>query len=231
MKFVQQVRCLEMLCLSLMYLEDPWREIGYGTMAAILKGSNPAEIIPVLSILKDLIPRVDIDQWKPLWPDFVRLARHTNPVVRQRVYEIFQKAFDLVEHQDPHFAPAILRGCTDTNAELANTMQNFLADKLPTDSTMDRLLMYLSHFYASSTEDCFIAFFSHFLLERTTHSQQYSQPIFDKPLDDVPFEWIDFSASISQSSQSPSRSWQHRSKLPTTRTFQVNKSFRNLNTG
>ena len=220
------MRCLEVVSLSWMYLEDPWREIGYGTVAAILKGSNPAEIIPVLSILKNLIPRVDVEQWKPLWPDFIRLARHSNPAVRQRVYEIFQKAFDLVDpHQDPHFAPAILRACTDTNPELANMMQNFLADKLPADSTMDRLLMYLSHFYSSSTEDCFIAFFSHFLLERTTHSQHYSQPIFDKPLDDVPFEWIDFSASISQSSQSLNRSWHHRTKLSVTRSFQVGVLF------
>jgi len=208
-----------------MYLEDPWREIGCGTMMAILKGSNPAEIIPVLSILKNLIPRVDLDQWKPLWPDFIRLARHSNPAVRHHVYEIFQKAFDLAEHQDSQFAPAILQSCTDNNLELANMMQNFLADKLPTDSTMDRLLMYLSHFYSSSTEDCFIAFFSHFLLERTTHSPQYCQPIFDKPLDDVPFEWIDFSSSISQSSQSLNRSWHHRTRLSTNRTFQVDKSF------
>ena len=177
-----------------MYMEDPWREIGFQTLDTVLKGSNAAEILPVLSILKELIPRVDISQWKPLWPSLVRLSVHKNAVLRRKLYEIFQKSFDLIDHGDPDFAAAILRGCVDADAQLAAMMQNFLADKLPADSTMERALMFLRDFYCASTEDFFAAFFSHFLLERTAHSQQYLQPIFDHPLDDVPFQDVHFAS-------------------------------------
>lgn len=220
-----QTRCLEILSASLKYMEDPWKEIGLETMSAILKGSNPAEIIPVLAILKDLIQRVEIREWKPLWPRLVWLSRHENPACRRSVHQVFQKAFDLIDHRDPDFAAAILCACTDVNEQLANDMQNFLAQKLPSDSTMDRLLTYLSDFYSPATEDIFIPFLTHFLLERTTYSQQYSEPLFAKPLDDIPFELVDFSTL---NSQSPSRSWNSSGRVSTRRQFQVKEMFSSI---
>lgn len=193
-------------------MEDPWKEIGFSTIESFLKGSNPAEICPVLILLKNLLPRVDVDQWKPLWPALARLSRHQHILVRSRLYDVYRKAFDLIDPCDPAIAQAVLRACSDENQELADEMQNFLAEKLP-NSTMERLLTYVTQF--STLEEFFIPYCSHFLLERTTTNHTYREPMFDRPLDDIPFEEVDLASLSSQSALS---SW-NRSHV--SRTFQV----------
>lgn len=180
-------------------MEDPWKEIGYGTIESILKGSNPAELCPILSLVKDLIPRVDISEWKPLWPSLVRLSRHQNVECRSRLYEIFKKALDLSDPVVPEFAQAILRACTDEDQELAIKMQNFLAEKLPS-STTDRLLTYITDFYSPDSEEVFVPYCSHFLLERATKHHVYLEPIFNEPLETIPFQVFDLTSLASQSS-------------------------------
>ena len=192
------------MAISWPYIEDPWKEIGFGTIESILKGSNPAELCPTLSLLLNLIPRIEISDWKPLWPTLVRLSRHQNVECRSHLYDVFKKALDLSDPIDPEFAQAVLRGCTDQDQELAVKMQNFLAEKLP-NSTMERLLAYVTDFYSSGSEEFFLPYCSHFLLERSTQSHVYVDPIFDHPLDDIPFEVFDLASFSSQSfSQRPS---------------------------
>jgi len=186
-----------------MYLEDPWRQITRDTMEEILKSSNVAEICPVLSLLKELIGRVDYDEWRPLWKSLVRLARHQNTTVRSSLYEVFRTAYDLPNGDKRMVSGALLRACSDSDINLKNEMQNFVAEKLP-ETTSERLLAYLEEFFqpeASADEDGhqFIAYCSSNLLERATKSHLFSQPIFDQPLDDVPFVEFDI-ASLAQSS-------------------------------
>lgn len=186
-------------------MEDPWKEIGYGTFESTLKGKNPAELCPVLQLLKNLIPRIEIKDWKSLWPALVRLSRHENVECRSHLYEVFKKAFDLSDPGDPDFAQAILRGCNDPNQELAVKMQNFLAEKLP-DTTTDRLIVYLTNYYCPGLEEYFLPFCSHFLLERTSHTHDYREPIFGQPLDDIPFETFDL-ASLGSQGHSGTPTW------------------------
>lgn len=201
-------------------MEDPWKEIGFKTIESVLKGSNSAELCPVLSLVKDLIPRLEINEWKPLWPTLIRLSRHENVQCRSRLYEVFKKAFDLSDPRDPEFAQAILRACTDENKELAVNMQNFLAEKLP-NSTMDRLLVYVTDFYAPGSEDYFLPYSLHFLLERTTHSHINRESIFDQPLDDIPFQLLDL-ASLSSQSLSQRPSWNNFGRSFSYGSIQVN---------
>ena len=203
-------------------MEDPWKEIGLKTIESVLKGSSPAELCPVLSLVKDLIPRLEISEWKPLWPTLIRLSRHENVECRSRLYEIFKKAFDLSDPCDPEFAQAILRACTDQDKVLAVMMQNFLAEKLP-NSTMDRLLVYVTDFYAPGSEDYFLPYSLHFLLERTTHSHLYRDSIFDQPLDDIPFQLLDL-ASLSSQSHSQRPSWNIFGRTFSYGSIQVNSS-------
>lgn len=187
------------MAISWQFLEDPWKEIGFETIESVLKGKNPAELCPVLLLLKNLIPRVDISEWKPLWPTLARLSRHNNVECRSRLYEVFKKALDLSDPLDPIFAQAILRACADQNQELAVKMQNFLAEKLPT-ATTDRLLAYVTDFYYPGSEEYFLPYCSYFLLERATQSHVYRDPIFEQPLADIPFEVFDLASLSSQSS-------------------------------
>ncbi|KAI9558578.1 hypothetical protein GHT06_015366 [Daphnia sinensis] len=197
-------RCLEVVARSWYYMEDPWKEIGFKTIESTLKGSNPAELCPMLALVKDLIPRVEVEVWKPLWPTLIRLSRHQNVECRSRLYEVFKKAFDLSESRDSEFAQAILKACGDQDEELAVKMQNFLAEKLP-NGTMDRLLAYVTDFYSLEAEEYFLPYCLHFLLERTTQSHLYREPIFDQPLDDIPFQSFDLLSFSSQTaSQRPS---------------------------
>lgn len=196
-------------------MEDPWKEIGFSTIESVLKGSNPAELRPILLLVKNLIPRVDIDQWKPLWPTLVRLSRHQDGLCRSGLYDVFKVAFDLSDPHDPAIAQAVLRACTDQEKELADQMQNFLAEKLP-NSTTDRLLAYVTEFCTS--EDYFIPYCSHFLLERTTTNHSYRDPIFDQPLDDIPFEVVDLAHLSFQNSFSQRGSL---NRNYSSRTFQV----------
>lgn len=192
-----KVRCLEVLAASWMHLEDPWREVGKDTIESILKGTSPAELCPVLSVLKELIRRLDVHQWKPLWPTLLRLERHRNVAVRSHLHELFQIAYDC-DSSDPDFAQALLRSCTDDDQDLAVKMQNFLAEKLPAD-TPDRLLAYVENFYSPGSMNNFLPFCSHFILERATHSHLFRQPVFEQPLDDIPFEVMELSTPGSQS--------------------------------
>uniref|UniRef100_A0A0P6IJU2 non-specific serine/threonine protein kinase n=1 Tax=Daphnia magna TaxID=35525 RepID=A0A0P6IJU2_9CRUS len=197
-------RCLEVVARSWYYMEDPWKEIGFKTIESTLKGSNPADLCPMLALVKDLIPRVEVEEWKPLWPTLIRLSRHQNVECRSRLYEVFKKAFDLSGSHDSEFAQAVLKACSDQDEELAVKMQNFLAEKLP-NGTMDRLLAYVTDFYSPGAEDYFLPYCLHFLLERTTQSHLYREPIFDQPLDDVPFQSFDLLSLSSQTvSQRPS---------------------------
>ena len=196
-----------------MHLEDPWREISRDTIETILKGSNAAELCPVLSILKELIPRLEVHQWKPLWSSLVRLERHQIILVRSHVHEVYKKAYDL-DPKDPDFAQALLRGCTDSDRELAVGMQNFLAEKLPT-STSDRLLAYVKDFYAPGSDDYFLPYCSHFLLELTTQNHMFKEPVFAHPLDEIKFEVMDLSTPGSQS-MSHRASWMPGSYRPQT---------------
>ena len=190
-----------MIAAGWMYLEDPWNQVTRNTMEGILKGSNAAEICPVLSLLKELIGRVDFEQWRPLWKTLVRLARHQNPSVRSSLYEVFRTAYDLPNGDKRMVSGALLRACSDSDVNLKNEMQNFVAEKLP-ETTTERLLAYLEEFFqpeAAADEDGhqFIAYCSSYLLERATKSHLFSQPIFDQPLDDVPFVEFDI-ASLAQ---------------------------------
>lgn len=201
-------------------MEDPWKEIGFKTIESTLKGSNPADLCPMLALVKDLIPRVEVEEWKPLWPTLIRLSRHQNVECRSRLYEVFKKAFDLSGSHDSEFAQAVLKACSDQDEELAVKMQNFLAEKLP-NGTMDRLLAYVTDFYSPGAEDYFLPYCLHFLLERTTQSHLYREPIFDQPLDDVPFQSFDL-LSLSSQTVSQRPSWSNFGRGFSYGTIQVN---------
>lgn len=191
-----QARCLEVLSLSWRYMEDPWKEIGRSTIEDILKRTNPAELTPVLKLLAHLIPRLDLEEWMPLWGRLVRLAQHENVLCRTNLYELFKIAFEKAPTK-AEFAEALLRACGDLNQELASSVQNFLAEKLPS-AAVDRIISYLKHFYSPGNEDHFLPYFSYFVLERTTKSPRYREPIFEHPLEDVPFETLDLLSLSSQ---------------------------------
>ena len=205
-----QSRCLEVIAAGWKYLEDPWLEISPATIQEFLKGSNAAEICPILSLLKEMIGRVDLQEWHPLWKPLVRLARHQNVPVRSALYEVFRTAYDLPNGDRRMVSGALLRACSDSDNNLRNEMQNFVAEKLPA-TTSERLLVYLDEFFQPETavdEDGhqFIACCSSYLLERAKQSHLFSQPVFDQPLDDVSFTEYDI-ASLAQSS------WQHQGSL------------------
>lgn len=191
-----QARCIEILSESWQYMEDPWKEIGRGTFEDILKKTNPAELTPMLKLLTLLIPRLELADWLPLWGRLTRIAQHENVACRSKLYELFKRAFDIAPSK-AEFAQALLRACTDQNQELASSVQNFLSEKLP-NTAVDRVFAYLKQFYLPANEHQFLPYFSYFVLERTTKSPRYREPIFDRPLADVPFEVLDLSFLSSQ---------------------------------
>lgn len=177
-------------------MEDPWKEIGRSTFEDILKNPNPAFLIPTLKLLTHLIPRLELDEWLPLWGRLSRLAQHENVECRSTLYELLRKAFDGAPTK-AEFAQALLRACTDQNQELAIEVQNYLSEKLP-NTAIDRILSYVKNFYSAGSEDRFLPYFSYFLLERATKSPRYREPVFEHPLADVPFEVLDLSSLSSQ---------------------------------
>jgi len=175
-------------------------------ITSILKGSSSAEICPILTILKDLIPKLEILQWKPqLWTILIRLERHHALAVRSCLHELYRKLYDSLP-SDPDLPKALLRICgTESDPELATRMENFAAEKLPQTDTTERILKYVEDFYYPEG-DYFLSYLSHFLLERCSKSHKYQNPIFKEALIKVQFQPMDLCTPGSQS-MSSRRSW------------------------
>ena len=199
-----QVRSLEMLSESWPDFEDPWKDIGYETINCALKSSNSSEVIPMLSLMNSLIGRIDCKDWQTVWPNLEKLWRHPNKKCRHLVAQVFRKAYDSIDgRSDPRLVKVILSACNDQDQDIRDAMLTFLGEKLP-ESARDRTLQFICHFYTPETEPMFLPIFTYLVLQLVSKNHAYSDAIYQEPLDQVVFQDMDWTRTLSTTMRSAS---------------------------
>ncbi|XP_038296991.1 DNA-dependent protein kinase catalytic subunit isoform X3 [Canis lupus familiaris] len=152
-----------------------------------------------LDIIYKMMAKLKPVELRDLLNSVVEFISHPSPVCREQMYNILMWIHD--NYRDPESQAdddsrevfklakdVLIQGLIDENAGLQLIIRNFWSHetRLPSN-TLDRLLA-LNSLYSPKIEVHFLSLATDFLLEMTSLSPDYANPVFEHPLSECEFQ-------------------------------------------
>ncbi|XP_076033927.1 DNA-dependent protein kinase catalytic subunit-like [Oratosquilla oratoria] len=193
------LRCLVSYASS---LEDVYAHLKEQNLLEVLRRKEPSTQLVSLELVDAVMLRLAPKHLMEFLPGIVDFVGHPTPKCRELMYQILFKVYDKysceTEGESLHIAQesrtTLLRGTTDKDAALRQTVLNYWTNRTP-GTLPERLLYILKEMYSADIEDSFLQLATYILMEATQSSPDYTLPMFTKPLTDCKFREFKVSGS------------------------------------
>ncbi|XP_044937720.1 DNA-dependent protein kinase catalytic subunit isoform X2 [Mustela putorius furo] len=196
---VMKTLCLEVVLCRAEEITDLYLQLKSKDFIQVMKHRDDERQKVCLDIIYTMMAKLKPVELRELLNPVVEFISHPSPVCREQMYNILMWVHD--NYRDPESQAddesrevfklakdVLIQGLIDENAGLQLIIRNFWSHetRLPSN-ILDRLLA-LNSLYSPKIEMHFLSLATDFLLEMTSMSPDYPNPVFEHPLSECEFQ-------------------------------------------
>uniref|UniRef100_A0A452TWI8 DNA-dependent protein kinase catalytic subunit n=1 Tax=Ursus maritimus TaxID=29073 RepID=A0A452TWI8_URSMA len=196
---VMKTLCLEVVLCRAEEITDLYLQLKSKDFIQVMKHRDDERQKVCLDIIYKMMAKLKPVELRELLNPVVEFISHPSPVCREQMYNILMWVHD--NYRDPESQAddesreifklakdVLIQGLIDENAGLQLIIRNFWSHetRLPSN-ILDRLLA-LNSLYSPKIEMHFLSLATDFLLEMTSVSPDYPNPVFEHPLSECEFQ-------------------------------------------
>ncbi|KAM5298283.1 DNA-dependent protein kinase catalytic subunit [Ctenodactylus gundi] len=196
---VMKTLCLEVVLCRAEEITDLYLQLKSKDFIQVMRHRDDERQKVCLDIIYKIMAKLKPAELRELLSPVVEFVSHPSPMCREQMYNILMWIHD--NYRDPEsqtdndsleiFKMAkdvLIQGLIDENPGLQLIIRNFWSheSRLPSN-TLDRLLA-LNTLYSPEIEAHFLSLATNFLLEMTSMSPDYPNPMFEHPLSECEFQ-------------------------------------------
>ncbi|XP_077022849.1 DNA-dependent protein kinase catalytic subunit isoform X2 [Tamandua tetradactyla] len=196
---VMKTLCLEVVLYRAEEITDIYLKLKSKDFIQVMKHRDDERQKVCLNIIYKIMAKLKPVELRELLTPIVEFISHPSPTCREQMYNILMWIHD--NYRDPESQTdddsqeifklakdVLIQGLIDENLGLQLIIRNFWSHetRLPSN-TLDRLLA-LNSLYSPKTEMHFLSLATDFLLEMTSMSPDYPNPMFEHPLSECTFQ-------------------------------------------
>ncbi|XP_045042014.2 DNA-dependent protein kinase catalytic subunit isoform X3 [Desmodus rotundus] len=196
---VMKTLCLEVVLCRSEVITDLYLQLKSKDFIQVMRHRDDERQKVCLDIIYKMMAKLKPVELRELLNPVVEFISHPSPVCREQMYNILMWIHD--NYRDPESQAdddsqeifklakdVLIQGLTDENLGLQLIIRNFWSHetRLPSN-TLDRLLA-LNSLYSPKIEMHFLSLATDFLLEMTSMSPDYLNPVFEYPLSECRFQ-------------------------------------------
>uniref|UniRef100_A0A452QYJ1 DNA-dependent protein kinase catalytic subunit n=1 Tax=Ursus americanus TaxID=9643 RepID=A0A452QYJ1_URSAM len=196
---VMKTLCLEVVLCRAEEITDLYLQLKSKDFIQVMKHRDDERQKVCLDIIYKMMAKLKPVELRELLNPVVEFISHPSPVCREQMYNILMWVHD--NYRDPESQAddesreifklakdVLIQGLIDENAGLQLIIRNFWSHetRLPSN-ILDRLLA-LNSLYSPKIEMHFLSLATDFLLEMTSMSPDYPNPVFEHPLSECEFQ-------------------------------------------
>uniref|UniRef100_A0A8C0TDN8 DNA-dependent protein kinase catalytic subunit n=1 Tax=Canis lupus familiaris TaxID=9615 RepID=A0A8C0TDN8_CANLF len=196
---VMKTLCLEVVLCRAEEITNIYLELKSKDFIQVMRHRDDERQKVCLDIIYKMMAKLKPVELRDLLNSVVEFISHPSPVCREQMYNILMWIHD--NYRDPESQAdddsrevfklakdVLIQGLIDENAGLQLIIRNFWSHetRLPSN-TLDRLLA-LNSLYSPKIEVHFLSLATDFLLEMTSLSPDYANPVFEHPLSECEFQ-------------------------------------------
>ncbi|XP_077622037.1 DNA-dependent protein kinase catalytic subunit [Crocuta crocuta] len=196
---VMKTLCLEVVLCCAEEITDLYLQLKSKDFIQLMRHRDDERQKVCLDIIYKMMAKLKPIELRELLDPVVEFISHPSPVCREQMYNILMWVHD--NYRDPESQAdedsreifklakdVLIQGLIDENVGLQLIIRNFWSHetRLPSN-TLDRLLA-LNSLYSPKIEVHFLSLATDFLLEMTSMSPDYSNPVFEHPLSECEFQ-------------------------------------------
>nr|XP_055174250.1 DNA-dependent protein kinase catalytic subunit isoform X3 [Nyctereutes procyonoides] len=196
---VMKTLCLEVVLCRAEEITNIYLELKSKDFIQVMRHRDDERQKVCLDIIYKMMAKLKPVELRDLLNSVVEFISHPSPVCREQMYNILMWVHD--NYRDPESQAdddsrevfklakdVLIQGLIDENAGLQLIIRNFWSHetRLPSN-TLDRLLA-LNSLYSPKIEVHFLSLATDFLLEMTSLSPDYANPVFEHPLSECEFQ-------------------------------------------
>ncbi|XP_007947257.1 DNA-dependent protein kinase catalytic subunit [Orycteropus afer afer] len=196
---VMKTLCLEVVLCRAEKIEDLYLKLKSKDFNQVMRHRDDKRQKVCLDIIYKMMAKLKPLELRELMNSIVEFISHPSPICREQMYNILMWIHD--NYRDPESQTdvdsqeifklakdVLIQGLIDENLGLQLIIRNFWSHetRLPSH-TLDRLLA-LNSLYSPKIETHFLGLATDFLLEMTSLSPDYPNPIFEHPLSECKFQ-------------------------------------------
>ncbi|XP_045311337.1 DNA-dependent protein kinase catalytic subunit isoform X1 [Leopardus geoffroyi] len=196
---VMKTLCLEVVLCRAEEITDLYLQLKSKDFIQVMRYRDDERQKVCLDIIYKMMAKLKPVELRELLNPVVEFISHPSPVCREQMYNILMWVHD--NYRDPESQAdedsreifklakdVLIQGLIDENVGLQLIIRNFWSHetRLPSN-TLDRLLA-LNSLYSPKIEVHFLSLATDFLLEMTSMSPDYPNPVFEHPLSECEFQ-------------------------------------------
>ncbi|KAI5273209.1 Dna-Dependent Protein Kinase Catalytic Subunit [Manis pentadactyla] len=196
---VMKTLCLEVVLCRAEEITDLYLQLKSKDFIQIMRHRDDERQKVCLDIIYKMMAKLRPGELREFLNPVVEFVSHPSPVCREQMYNILMWIYD--NYRDPESQAdndsqeifklakdVLIQGLIDENHGLQLIIRNFWSHetRLPSN-TLDRLLA-LNSLYSPKIEVHFLSLATDFLLEMTSMSPDYLNPVFEHPLSECEFQ-------------------------------------------
>ncbi|KAM7075469.1 DNA-dependent protein kinase catalytic subunit isoform 1-T1 [Molossus nigricans] len=196
---VMKTLCLEVVLCRSEAITDVYLQLKSKDFVQVMRHRDDERQKVCLDIIYKMMAKLKPGELRELLDPVIEFISHPSPVCREQMYNILMWIHD--NYRDPESQAdddsqeifklakdALIQGLIDENLGLQLIVRNFWSHetRLPSN-TLDRLLT-LNSLYSPKIEMHFLSLATDFLLEMTSMSPDYLNPVFEHPLSECKFQ-------------------------------------------
>ncbi|ELV09918.1 DNA-dependent protein kinase catalytic subunit [Tupaia chinensis] len=209
---VMKTLCLEVVLSRAEEMADLFFQLKSKDFIHVMRHRDDERQKVCLDIIYKTMAKLKPVELRELLSPVVEFVSHPSPMCREQMYNILMWIHD--NYRDPEnqadddsqeifklAKDVLIQGLIDENLELQLIIRNFWSHetRLPAN-TLDRLLA-LNSLYSPKIEVHFLSLATDFLLEMTSMSPDYPNPVFEHPLSECEFQEIKSELKMKQDAQ------------------------------
>uniref|UniRef100_A0A8C6A8F9 DNA-dependent protein kinase catalytic subunit n=1 Tax=Marmota marmota marmota TaxID=9994 RepID=A0A8C6A8F9_MARMA len=196
---VMKTLCLEVVLCRAEEITDLYFQLKSKDFIQVMRHRDDERQKVCLDIIYKMLAKLKPVELRELLNPVVEFVSHPSPICREQMYNILMWIHD--NYRDPESQTdddsqelfklakdVLIQGLIDENLGLQLIIRNFWSHetRLPSN-TLDRLLA-LNSLYSPKIEVHFLSLATNFLLEMTSMSPDYPNPMFEHPLSECTFQ-------------------------------------------
>ncbi|XP_013375655.1 PREDICTED: DNA-dependent protein kinase catalytic subunit isoform X2 [Chinchilla lanigera] len=196
---VMKTLCLEVILCRAEEISDLYLQLKSKDFVQVMRHRDDERQKVCLDIIYKMMAKLKPVELRELLNPVVEFISHPSPMCREQMYNILMWIYD--NYRDPESQKdddsqeifklakdVLIQGLVDENLGLQLIIRNFWSHetRLPSN-TLDRLLA-LNSLYSPKIESHFLSLATNFLLEMTSLSPDYPNPMFEHPLSECEFQ-------------------------------------------
>ncbi|XP_060058172.1 DNA-dependent protein kinase catalytic subunit [Erinaceus europaeus] len=196
---VMKTLCLEVVLCRAEEIGDLYLQLKSKDFVQVMRHRDDERQKVCLDIVYKMMAKLKPVELRELLTPVTEFISHPSPVCREQMYNILMWIYD--NYRDPEsqtdddsqeifklVKDVLVQGLIDENLGLQLIIRNFWSHetRLPSN-TLDRLLA-INSLYSPKIEMHFLSLATDFLLEMTSMSPDYSNPMFEHPLSECEFQ-------------------------------------------